>query len=204
MDFGMMKISVRAHCLRTFQGAVLAAALLFSACNGTAPAVQGTGASTASTTGSTTSAAAETAPPTVQQPKGNPQPKLPTIKLWVGTNQISAEIASTVDQIRTGMMFRTNMAEMEGMLFVFPMPQQLAFYMRNTLLPLSCAYIDSEGTIVETYPMEPLNETPIPSRSNQIQYVLEMRQGWFERHNINPGMVLSTEHGPLSQTFRRR
>jgi uncharacterized protein len=200
MDFGMMKISVRAHCLRTFQGAVLAAALLFSACNGTAPAVQGTGASTASTT----FAAAETAPPTVQQPKGNPQPKLPTIKLWVGTNQISAEIASTVDQIRTGMMFRTNMAEMEGMLFVFPMPQQLAFYMRNTLLPLSCAYIDSEGTIVETYPMEPLNETPIPSKSNQIQYVLEMRQGWFERHNINPGMVLSTEHGPLSQTFRRR
>jgi hypothetical protein len=107
---------------------------LFSACNGTAPAVQGTGASTASTTGSTTFAAAETATPTVQQPKGNPQPKLPTIKLWVGTNQISAEIASSVDQIRAGMMFRTNMAEMEGMLFVFPMPQQLAFYMRNTLL----------------------------------------------------------------------
>jgi uncharacterized membrane protein (UPF0127 family) len=102
------------------------------------------------------------------------------------------------------MMFRTNMAEMEGMLFVFPQPQQVAFYMKNTLLPLSCAYIDSEGTILETFEMQPLNETAIPSKSTQVQYVLEMNKGWFDRHNIRPGVAISTERGTFPQTFRRR
>jgi uncharacterized membrane protein (UPF0127 family) len=140
----------------------------------------------------------------VTQPKGNPQPKLPLITLWVGTNKLSAEIASTYPQISTGMMFRTNMAEMEAMLFVFPTPQQVAFYMRNTLLPLSCAYIDPEGTILETYEMKPLDETPLPSKSSQVQYVLEVNQGWFERHGVKPGMVISTDRGTFQQTFRRR
>lgn len=141
-------------------------------------------------------------PPAVQ---GQPQPKLLTLKLWVGTNEISAEIAATVPQIRTGMMWRTNMAEMEGMLFVMPGgPQQVAFYMRNTVLPLTCAYIDGEGTILEIYDMKPLDETPLPSRSDQVQYVLEMNQGWFERHGIKAGVALSTERGTFQQTFRRR
>lgn len=166
--------------------------LFLTACNG-ADAGQGTTASPP--------------PPATQSksiPKGTPQPKLPTVKLWVGTNQVTAEIASTREQIQTGMMFRTNMAEMEGMIFVFPQPTQVAFYMRNTLIPLSCAYIDSEGTILETFEMEPLNETAIPSKTSQVQYVLEMPKGWFDRHTIRPGMAISTEHGSLRQTFIRR
>ena len=173
-------------------------ALLFAtACNGQGTAGQGT-------------APIKSAPPapaastTQVIPKGNPQPKLPTVKLWVGTNQVSAEIASTLHQIQTGMMFRTNMAEMEGMLFVFPQPQQVAFYMKNTLIPLSCAYIDREGTILETFEMQPLNETANPSKSHEVQYVLEMKQGWFDRHGIKPGVVVSTERGTFPQTFRRR
>ena len=169
--------------------------LLFTtACNGQGTAGQGSAVATPPVTSSTAQVV----------PKGNPQPKLPTVKLWVGTNQVSAEIASTLIQIQTGMMFRTNMAEMEGMLFVFPQPQQVAFYMRNTLIPLSCAYIDREGTILETFEMQPLNETAIPSRSHEVQYVLEMRQGWFDRHGIKPGVVVSTERGTFPQTFRRR
>jgi uncharacterized protein len=167
-------------------------ALLFAtACNGQGTAGQGT-------------AAVAPAPTAQAVPKGNPQPKLPVLKLWVGTNQVSAEIASTLHQIQTGMMFRTNMAEMEGMLFVFPQPQQVAFYMKNTLIPLSCAYIDREGTILETFEMQPLNETAIPSKSHEVQYVLEMKQGWFDRHGIKPGVVVSTERGTFPQTFRRR
>lgn len=180
--------------------AALAAVFLGIACSGADTAKAGQGSATSEVKAS---AAASAAPAVAaSQPKGNPQPKLPVVKLWVGTNQVSAEIASTHYQISTGMMFRTNMAEMEGMLFVFPVPQEIAFYMRNTLIPLSCAYIDAEGNILEIYDMEPLNETPIPSTSNQIQYVLEVRQGWFERHGIRPGVVISTEHGPLGKTFR--
>jgi uncharacterized membrane protein (UPF0127 family) len=200
MDLGMKKSTKAfyAGVMATVWAAVLL--IVFIGCKGeeslvnteTSAAVRGKSAEVATT-------AAER-----PKPKGNPQPKLPVLKLWVGTNQISAEIASTLDQIRSGMMFRTNMAEMEGMLFVFPQPQQVAFYMRNTLLPLSCAYIDSEGTILEVYDMEPLNEDPIVSKSIRIQYVLEMNQGWFQRHHVGPGMVMSTERGTFPQTFQRR
>ena len=135
---------------------------------------------------------------------GHPQPKLQTMKLWVGTNEVNAELAMTWPQIQVGMMRRTNMTEMDGMLFTFPSPGQRAFYMRNTVLPLSCAYIDPEGTILETYDMKPLEETPIQSKSDQVQYVLEMNQGWFERHGVKPGVAVSTERGTFPQTFRRR
>jgi len=93
---------------------------------------------------------------------------------------------------------------MEGMLFVFSQPHRAQFWMRNTLLPLSCAYIDSEGTILELHDMKPRDETPIPAASDQVQYVLEMNKGWFERHNVTPGMLINTERGSLSQTFFRR
>jgi uncharacterized membrane protein (UPF0127 family) len=136
--------------------------------------------------------------------QGRPQGKLVTLKLWVGTNEVSAEIAQTMPQIMTGMMWRTNMAETDGMLFVFPQPHQTKFWMRNTLLPLSCAYIDPEGTILELHDMKPRDETSIPAATDQVQFVLEMNQGWFDRHNVKPGMVIATERGSLLQTFFRR
>ena len=132
------------------------------------------------------------------------QSKLPTTKLFVGTKEITAEIAATPIQIQTGMMWRTNMAEMEGMLFVFARPTPVSFYMRNTLLPLTCAYIDAEGIILELHDMKPLDETTIPSKTDQVQFVLEMNQGWFERHGVKPGMQLATPHGTLRETFFRR
>lgn len=130
-----------------------------------------------------------------------PQPKLATLKLWIGTNEITAEIARRPIEIQTGMMWRTNMAEMDGMLFVFPNPSKVSFWMRNTLLPLSCAYIDSEGTILELHHMKPKDETSIPSASDRVRYVLEMNQGWFDRHGVKPGMLVTTESGPLGQIF---
>jgi uncharacterized membrane protein (UPF0127 family) len=135
---------------------------------------------------------------------GQPQPKLPTLKLWLGPEELITEIAATDQQVMTGMMFRTEMAENEGMLFVFaPPPRQVSFWMRNTLLPLSCAYIDPEGVILEIHDMQPRDETPIKAASARIQYVLEVKQGWFERHKINVGTAVRTERGTFAETFFR-
>ena len=87
------------------------------------------------------------------------------------------------------------------MLFVFSRPRRASFYMRNTLLPLSCAYIGSDGTILEIHDMKPLDETPIVASTDQVQYVLEVNQGWFKRHGVSVGTVASTEKGPLRKIF---
>ena len=132
------------------------------------------------------------------------QPKLRTIKLWMGTEELVTEIAASEKEVMTGMMFRTKMAENEGMIFIFAGPRQVAFWMRNTLIPLSCAYIDPEGVILEEHDMKPKDETPIPAASNRVQYVLEVNQGWFQRHNIAVGTQIRTERGTLAETFFRQ
>ncbi|MBG85588.1 MAG: hypothetical protein CMO80_01650 [Verrucomicrobiales bacterium] len=132
------------------------------------------------------------------------QPKLPTIKLWVGRHEIISEIADSETERQKGMMFRTNMGSMEGMLFVFQRVGQQAFWMRNTTVSLDVAYIDPDGKIREIYPLEPLNENTVPSKSFQIQYVLEMNQGWFEKNEVKPGMIIRTEKGSFRDTFFRR
>src|SRR5829696_3876676 len=89
-------------------------------------------------------------------------PKLPVIKLWLGRQEIMAEIAAAPRELATGMMYRKEMmGENEGMLFILPVPQQASFYMRNTYVPLSVAYIDTEGTILEIHDLQPLNEEPV-------------------------------------------
>jgi uncharacterized membrane protein (UPF0127 family) len=132
------------------------------------------------------------------------QPKLPTVKVWVGGEELVAEIAREPVQIATGMMFRTNMLENEGMIFVFPNAAPRSFYMRNCIVPLSAGYIAPDGTILEIIHMKPHDETGIPSQSDNIRFVLEVPQGWFDRHNIRTGAVVRTEKGPLLQTFFRR
>ena len=125
------------------------------------------------------------------------QPKLRTIKVWIGTQEIETEAAVSVTEISTGMMFRTNMAENTGMLFLFTGPDQRSFYMKNCVIDLSAAYIDTEGVIDQIVDLHKGVETPVPSRSSQIKYVLEMPQGWFSRHNITTGMVINTSQGML-------
>ena len=129
------------------------------------------------------------------------QPKLKTLKLWLGTKEITAELAMSMSEIQTGMMFRTNILESEGMLFVFNRPFKASFWMRNTLIPLAGAYIDPEGAILEVVQMKAKDETPIEAKTDRVQYVLEMKEGWFERNGVAPGAVIRTEKGSLSQTF---
>lgn len=125
------------------------------------------------------------------------QPKLPTVKLWLGSQELVAEIARAPQELATGMMFRTNMASNEAMLFLFPVPGQASFYMKNTIIPLSCAYIDSEGTILELHDMKPKDETTILSATSNIFFVLEVNRGWFELNHIAPGTFVRTEKGAL-------
>ena len=141
-------------------------------------------------------------PVTSGWPATNAQPRLATLKLQVGNQIITAELCRRPLEIWAGMMFRTNILEEEGMLFVLPSPQQASFYMKNTLVPLSAAYIDPEGRILEVHNLEPLNETAVPSRSWRVQYVLEMKQGWFERHGVVPGITIVTELGPLKDNVK--
>jgi len=129
------------------------------------------------------------------------QPKLPTIKVWVGDQELITEVASKPLEIATGMMYRTNMPENEAMLFVFQDVDSRSFYMRNCEVALSAAYISPSGEILQIIDMKPHYETPIPSHSSNVQFVLEVPQGWFTRHHISPGAVVQTERGPLHQTF---
>lgn len=131
-------------------------------------------------------------------------PKLPSLKLWIGQHELEAELAITTRELATGMMHRKEMGENEGMLFRLPFPQRAAFYMKNTYVPLSCAYIDAEGVIVEIHDLEPLNEQPVSSTSDKIQYVLETKRGWFERHQVPIGTAIRSEHGTLPEIFSRR
>jgi len=132
------------------------------------------------------------------------QPKLQTLKVWLGREEMMAELALQPVQIATGMMFRTNMAENEAMLFVFNSPAPKNFYMRNCTVPLSAAYIQPDGTIAEIVDLQPGDEQGVQSRTSNLQFVLEVPQGWFQRHNVTTGAVVRTERGSLQETFFRR
>lgn len=132
------------------------------------------------------------------------QQRLITLKTWLGKEELSTEIAVTEMQLRTGMMFRKEMGDSEAMLFVFSGASKQGFWMKNTYVPLSCAYIDPEGVIQEIHDMKPHDTNSVDSASTRIQYVLEVNQGWFSRHQVTTGMVLQTERGGLSKTFFNR
>jgi uncharacterized membrane protein (UPF0127 family) len=132
------------------------------------------------------------------------QPKLKTMRLYVGAHELITELCTNDVQRMTGMMFRTNLAENEAMLFVFPWPHRASFYMKNTRVPLSAAYLDPEGVIREIHDLHPGDLQGKEAKVDNIQYVLETTQGWFQRRNLGPGAVVRTEEGTLPQTFFKR
>ena len=129
------------------------------------------------------------------------QPQLQTMKVYIGSQEMLAELALTPQQQRTGMMFRTNMAENAGMLFPLPYTQQASFWMKNCPYALSAAYIDEEGIIQEIHDLHPFDTNSVTAARSNIRFVLETPPGWFERHQIKTNVAVSTERGPLMQTF---
>jgi uncharacterized membrane protein (UPF0127 family) len=119
-----------------------------------------------------------------------PQMNLPRVKLAAGMHQIDAQVASTPDQRQTGLMHRKEMPQHEGMLFVFEQPSQQCFWMKNTLLPLSIAFVADDGAIVNIEEMAP--QTLDSHCSKQpVRYVLEMNKGWFAKKGIKAGAKLT-------------
>lgn len=118
------------------------------------------------------------------------QPRLPTVDIQAGMHIIKAELASTPEQQATGMMFRTEMGTNEGMLFVSEVPAPRCFWMRNTLIPLSIAFIADDGTIVNIAEMEPRSERSHCS-AQPVRFALEMNRGWFAKRGLKPGSRLT-------------
>jgi hypothetical protein len=112
---------------------------------------------------------------------------LSTIKLTLGSHTITVECAVTSDEKSRGLMYRKSMPQDAGMLFVFDKPHQASFWMKNTLIPLSIAYINQDGVILEIHDMTPLELQPVTSRSYLVRYALEMNQGWFKKNGIEAG-----------------
>ncbi|MCV2354152.1 DUF192 domain-containing protein [Paucibacter sp. B2R-40] len=115
---------------------------------------------------------------------------LPAIKLGAGMHVISAEVAQSPEQRATGLMNRPSMGANEGMLFVFEEANPQCFWMKNTLLPLSIAFIADDGTVVNIADMKP-QALDSHCSAKPVRYALEMNQGWFAKRGIKTGSKLT-------------
>jgi hypothetical protein len=115
--------------------------------------------------------------------------ELPTVPLTIGTHRLIAEVASTPDQRGVGLMNRFSLKPDHGMLFVFERTEPLGFWMKNTFIPLSIAFLAPDGRIVNIEDMKPQSEETHWSKG-PARYALEMRKGWFAERGIGPGAVV--------------
>ena len=115
--------------------------------------------------------------------------RLAQIRLNAGIHNINAEVAATPEQREIGLMFRTSMPAGDGMLFVFERPSKQCFWMKNTLIPLSVAFLADDGSVVNVDDMAPQTLDGHCS-AKPVRFVLEMNQGWFVKHGIKPGFKL--------------
>lgn len=116
------------------------------------------------------------------------QPPLPTLLLTAENGRIiTAEVADEGAEREAGLMFREKLAPDSGMLFVMPRPDRAGFWMKNTRIPLSVAFLNTDGVILEIHDLKPHNTRTVQSAFPTIAYALEMDQGWFAKAGVNPG-----------------
>jgi len=111
---------------------------------------------------------------------------MPRIQLEVANKPIEVEVADDPTERATGLMYRKTLAVDSGMLFIYPSADIRSFWMENTSLPLSIAFIDSQGVIVNIEKLKPYDRTSVFSKSNAL-YALEMNRGWFAKNGIETG-----------------
>ena len=116
--------------------------------------------------------------------------QFPVTKLAAGMHVIQAEVAQTDAQRQQGLMFREKMANNHGMVFVFDQPTTQCMWMKNTPLPLSVAFIDADGKIVNIEDMQPKTLDSHCS-AKPVKYALEMNLGWFKQKNVKPGSAIA-------------
>ncbi len=118
-----------------------------------------------------------------------PQMQLQRTALAAGMFQINAQVAQTPEQREIGLMFRSVMPPSEGMLFIFEEPSKQCFWMKNTLLPLTAAFVADDGVIVNLVDMQP-QTTNSHCSVKPVRFVLEMNQGWFVKKGLKAGTKL--------------
>lgn len=127
--------------------------------------------------------------------QGRPQKGLKTLELRVGAQTVIAELALSPEQQQIGLMHRKALPDGRGMLFVFDRDRQPAFWMKNTLIPLSIAYIARDGTVMDIFDMEPLSEATVAS-SHWVRYALEVPVGFFQRAGLAVGDLVKIPQIP--------
>ena len=127
------------------------------------------------------------------QAQDAPQLDLPRVELSAGMHRIDAQVAHKPAERQIGLMQRKSMPPQEGMLFVFEEPGVQCFWMKNTLLPLTAAFVADDGTVVNLEDMKP-QTTDSHCSEKPVRFVLEMNQGWFKARGVKPGFKLS---GPV-------
>lgn len=115
-----------------------------------------------------------------------PQTELPRTGLTIGMYRINAQVATTNEQHATGLMFRTEMPQHEGMLFVFEQAAQQCFWMKNTLIPLAVAFVADDGTLVN---LDEMKAQTLNAHCSEkpVRYVLEMNASWFSKKGLKAG-----------------
>lgn len=131
--------------------------------------------------------------PSTALAEGVPQTQLPRTTLNAGMHLLQVQLAQDFEQRQIGLMWRKEMPQNEGMLFIFEQPAVQCFWMRNTYLPLTAAFVADDGTIVNLADMKPMNDSSHCS-NKPVRFVLEMNQGWFAKRNIQAGYKLT---GPV-------
>lgn len=109
------------------------------------------------------------------------------VELDLNGTTLMVEVAKTDEERQIGLMNRDSLDEEKGMIFVFDSEKRVSFWMKNTRIPLSIAYIGKDGTIYEIYDLEPYSLEPRPSKRSSILYALEVNRGYFNRVGITPG-----------------
>ncbi len=187
--------TVQGGCVDRHTAAILLASslLAFAGCDRHTPAALAASRSSSSSADSTLALLDD----------GRPQTGLPRLSLYLGAKELNAELAMTAAAIQKGLMWRTNVPETEGMLFVFARPHQTAFWMKNVPIEIDVAYLDPEGAILEIHKMNRQDTNPVPAKTASVQYALETAVGWFQRNGIGTGTVVRTDRGSLHDTFVR-
>lgn len=119
-------------------------------------------------------------------PAATPTPALRVIPLQIGDHRLQVELASTNAERSQGLMFRETLPDDHGMLFIYPQQRILSFWMRNTSIPLSIAFINADKRIIDIQDMQPYDETTVQSAA-PATYALEVNQGWFAARGIGVG-----------------
>jgi len=123
-------------------------------------------------------------------------------RMSVGDRSVRLQLAVLPHEQEQGLMHRRDLGTDDGMVFVYSRPQAMSYWMRNTPTALDIGYFDATGTLLEVYAMLPFDETPIRSRSSQIQYCVEMQRGWYSAHGVKPGARFDLKG--LAEALRQR